>query len=167
MENKVIKCAAESHYVEDPYLPASVIIGKEECPGVHFIGYYRGDVGLVELQTVRGEGTVCQVTITACDWFEPVEGRMPVPDAVEGLYVAGDGRRIETGSLFATCYDDGVDVQLTDKIPMQYVRSGDVVLGIAADGEVCQVLLANLAPEEAGHTRALLQEDWDYRHARA
>ena len=29
MENKAIKCAAESHYVEDPYLPASVIIGEE------------------------------------------------------------------------------------------------------------------------------------------
>lgn len=163
MEANIIECTTESHYVEDPYLPASVIIGEQECLGVHFIGYYRGDVGLVELQTVHGEGTVCQVTITLCDWFGIAEGAMPVPDATEGLYIAGGSRTIETGSLFATCYEDGIDVQLTDKIPMRYVRSGDVILGVAADGEVCQVLLANLSPEEAGHTRQLLQEDWDYR----
>ena len=46
-------------------------------------------------------------------------------------------------------------------------QAGAKVLGIAADGEVCQALLANLAPEEAGHTRPPPQEDWDYRHAKA
>lgn len=166
MKNNIIECATESHYIKDPYLPASVIIGRKECLDVHFIGYYRDDEGLVELQTTRSDGTICQVTITACDWFEVVKGNIQAPDAVDGLYLAGDGRRIETDSLFATCYDDGIDIQLTDKLPMQYVRSGDVILGIAADDEICQVLLINLTSEEASHTKRLLQEDWDDRRAK-
>ena len=164
MQSATLKHPISSHYIEDPYLPAMVIIG-EERDSVHFIGYYRDDCGLIELQTARDDETVCQVTVTVCDWFEIRNGNLPIPEAAVDLLVAGKSRRIETNNLFITIYDDGFDICLTDKIPIRYVRSGDVILGVAADGEVCRVLLANLMATEVQHTKDLLQEDWNGRRA--
>lgn len=164
MEPSIIKYHTESHFVLDPYFPAMAIIG-EECDFVEFVGYHRSDRGLIELQTVRGEGTICQVTLTICDWFDVRRGAMAIPDAVEGLLAIEANRRIESDALFVTAYDDGLDICLTGKIPMSYVRSGDVFIGVSADGEVCRVLLANLTAEEAEHARRLLQEDWEVRRA--
>ncbi len=162
MKLSVIKSRVESHYVSDPYLPAVAVIG-EECDFVEFVSYCRGDCGLVELQVSRSEGTVCQVTLTLCDWFEVRPGHLFVPDAVEGLLAIEDGRRIESDSLFVTVYDDGLDLSLSGKIPMSYVRSGDVIFGISADGEVCKVLLANQTGDETEHEKRLLMEDWEAR----
>lgn len=164
MKLSIIKSRVESHYVSDPYLPAVAVIG-EECDFVEFVGYCRGDCGLAELQVSRGEGTICQVTLTLCDWFEVRSGHLSVPDAVEGLLAIEGGHRIESDSLFVTIYDDGLDLALSGKIPMSYVRSGDVIFGISADEEVCKVLLVNQANNETEHAKRLLVEDWEARRA--
>ncbi len=157
MPVKVVEQKTTSRFVADDYIPALVVIGDErDC--VDFIGWYRGDTDLLELQVDPSSGAVCQVTLTLGAHSVFAGGALEVPEAQEGLLVPAWPREFLTDTMCVSVYDDGVSIRLSAKLPARYVRSGDVIFGIAADEELTDILLVRLTAEQVAHTANLLRE---------
>jgi hypothetical protein len=156
MTIKVNKKSVDSQYVVDDYIPAIIVIGKE-CNDVRFVEWHRDDTGLLELQLDSSSGEICQVTLTASAHNSFSEGRLPIPETVEeGTLIPDLPRETEASCMSVAVYSDGVSIQLLPKIPMRFVRSGDVVFCISADDDIAGILLTNLTKPQLGHTKDIL-----------
>ena len=86
---------------------------------------------------------------------------MPVPDAEEGLLVVDMPKHVDCTDLRVIVFDDGLTIRVVDKLPISYVRMGDVLFGVSADNDLTSILLTGMSPEEVSHARAELSGD-DY-----
>lgn len=157
MSTKILDEKAVSRYVFDDYLPAVVTI-NDSPDYVNFVAYYRGNTDIVELQTIPSTKAVCQVTLTACAHVSISTEHMLLPEAAAGLLSVDLPRDTVNDTLNVTIYSDGIEIQLSSKIPFAYVQCDNVIFGISAEDDVTSVLLANLNEGEVSHTKELLLE---------
>lgn len=152
---RVLEGSASSRYVLDSYFPAIAIIGEEQDV-VTFVGLYRGDYDLVELQVDPYTRAVKQVTLTGCRHYSMVDEPMVVPRSHDGIVAVDMPPQSECERLRVAHYLDGVSVQVLDEPPAVHVRCGSVVFGITLGGELSEILLTAMTSEEADHVRSVL-----------
>ncbi|MEE0028432.1 MAG: hypothetical protein U0J70_12640 [Atopobiaceae bacterium] len=87
---------------------------------------------------------------------------MPIPDAEEGIVVVDMPKHVDCTDLWVTAFNDGLTIRVVDKLPVRYVRMGNVMFGVSADDDLTSILLTSMSPEEISHARAELSgEDYD------
>lgn len=148
----------DNHKTED-FFAAIAVLG-DELDYVKFVGLYNED-DLVELQLDPDAMLVSQVTLTSCHHFDNRAEAMPVPDAEEGIAVVDMPEHVDCTDLRVIVFDDGLAIRVVDKLPISYVRMGDVLFGVSADNDLTSILLTGMSPEEVSHARAELSGD-DY-----
>ena len=146
-------------YRTEDFFAAIAVLG-DELDYVKFVGLYNED-DLVELQLDPDAMSVSQVTLTNCHHFDNRAEAMPVPDAEEGLLVVDMPKHVDCSDLRVIVFEDGLTIRLVDKLPIGYVRMGDVLFGVSADDDLTSILLTSMSPEEISHARAELSGD-DY-----
>ena len=99
---------------------------------------------------------VSQVTLTNCRHFDDHAEAMPIPDAEEGIVVVDMPKHVDCTDLWVTVFDDGLTIRVVDKLPVRYVRMGNVMFGVSDDDDLTSILLTSMSPEEISHARAEL-----------
>lgn len=146
-----------SSYLLDDYFPVIATIEKGQ-DYVHFVGLHHND-DLAELQVDPESSRILQVTVTAAHHFASHDGRLAVPAAGEGIVAVGPPGHVDCEGLGLDVYDDGIAIDLSTTPAARHVRMGDVVFGVAADGELADILLTRMSPKEVVHARVRLAED--------
>lgn len=151
----ILEGGTGSHYVLDPYFPAIAIIGEEQDT-VSFVGFYRGDYDLVELQVDPYTRAMRQVTLTGCRHYSVLDEPMAIPRARNGTVAVDMDPHNDCDALRVTCYRDGVLVRFLDELPTGYVRCGNVIFGVTDARDLASIHLASMTSEEAAHARSVL-----------
>lgn len=139
----------------DPYFPAIAVIGEKQ-DAVSFVGFYRGDYDLVELQVDPYTRAMRQVTLTCCRHYSVLGKPMAVPHARDGIVAVDMDPHNDCDALRVVCYRDGVLVRVLDELPTDYVRCGNVIFGVTDARDLASIHLASITPEEAVHARSVL-----------
>ena len=159
MSVSTIEGKTRTTYKTENFFAAIAVLG-DELDYVRFVGLYSED-DLVELQFDPDAMSALQVTLTNCHHFDSRAEAMPVPDAEEGLLVVDMPKHVDCTDLRVIVFDDGLTIRVVDKLPISYVRMGDVLFGVSADNDLTSILLTGMSPEEVSHARAELSGD-DY-----
>ena len=147
-------------YKTEDFFAAIAVLG-DELDYVKFVGLCNED-DLVELQLDPDVMAVSQVTLTNCRHFDDRAEAMPIPDAEEGIVVVDMPKHVDCTDLWVTVFDDGLTIRVADKLPVRYVRMGNVMFGVSADDDLTSILLTSMSPEEISHARAeLFGEGYD------
>ena len=155
MPADVLPGKPSSYYKFDGYMPLTVVIG-EEHDYVQFIDWCRDDTDILELQINPSNGSVCQVSLVICASYECVDGDCRISASEDGLLVPNMSGRVDSDGLFAYVYSDAIVVSVSSHLVVRRVRSGNVLFGMDAAGEIAEVAVVGLSESEVGHTRELL-----------
>ena len=148
MSVRTIEGKTRTDYKTEDFFAAIAVLG-DELDYVKFVGLYNED-DLVELQLDPDVMAVSQVTLTNCRHFDDHA------DAEEGVVVVDMPKHVDCTDLWVTVFDDGLTIRVVDKLPVRYVRMGNVMFGVSADDDLTSILLTSMSPEEISHARAEL-----------
>ncbi len=147
MHCQVSEGAVETFFENDPYIPMNIRFGDEDLE-VDRMGIYGSDGDLLEIAASLATREMRELTLVHCGNFAIVEREMDVPDTESGVVRIEMPDHVDAECFLLEVFLDGLHFKLADNCACEYLRNGNVVLGLSKGSDfIAEVFVLDLSSE--------------------
>lgn len=155
----------ETFVENDPYIPMNVRFGGEDFE-VDRMGIYGPDGDLLEIAASLETREMRELTLVHCGCFRIVEHGVEAPESESGIISIDMPGHVDAECFILEVYSDGMRCKLADSGASEYLRSGNVVLGLSEGGKsIAEIIVFGLTANEIGSAVSTLEYCKSQRNA--
>lgn len=132
-------------YLEE-YIPLKIKFDtstEEYHPGFEFV---KGDSSLLDLMFGEESRELFSITLVICNEYKTLNTPLPFFDALDGNICIAEEllntlTHFETDTFVTEIYSNGAIIRLSDNTAHSFYKNNDVIWGIDANENICQLIV--------------------------
>ena len=140
----------DSSFVCEEYLAAKVVLADtpEDC---RHIAFEYSDTDLLEFGLDRESGLLKKVVLVLSNHFSVCDTALDAPAAPDRIPYFDLPRECPCDAFETLVHTDGIHIRLSAAEAASYAACGILVIGTDDDGELVEVFVKGLSPDEVAH----------------
>lgn len=142
-----------SKVVTANYFPLYILFTEEEPDLLRHYDIVKRPTDCIELACDYNTNRLLRLNLVLASSFSIVGGHLDLDDYPLGSLYLELPKITETSVFHTKIYDDGIEVIVSEHEPVSFYRSGDVRIGLDADGNIASVSALAMNPVAIAHAK--------------
>lgn len=153
MSIRFIEGSSYSKVVTADYFPLYVLFAEEEPDLLRHYDIVKRPTDCIEFACDYDTNRLLRLNLVLANSFSIVGGHLDLDDCPLGSLYLELPKITETSVFHTRIYDDGIEVVVSENEPVTFCGSGDVRIGLDADGNITSVSALTMSPAAIAHAK--------------